>query len=620
MREITQKALLYKNLGFSIIPIGLIMFDKEGKKKINYPIAWKKYQEQIATEEEITEWFEEKQYPNIGILTGKISSLFVLDTDSYKPKYDKALIDSFNLPITPCQKTGRGGRQYFFRYYGNARNAVGAFKEDSGIDIRANGGMVIVPPSKTPLGEYAWEISPEDELCAPLPEIVENHINLHSKKDFHEMVDQKEGTRDSYIYKIGAKIIYILPQEKWDSEVFPVMEALNKTYKPPLSKSDILRIYHSLCQKERKRRGEDEIKKEPYKPSIPYKLFMETAFPAARFAIEPFFERETLNMVSAPPNTWKSWIMLIFALSMAKGTKAFNTFNAEKLGVMVVNEEDSSAGVQSRIKALGGLSASSADLSEDLPLWFRIMYGGKLTKEYIESLLVEIKEKNINVVLFDSLRAIHNAEENDSTAMQGIMDMLNILTREGITVIFTHHHRKKSLFQKSSDDPEMARGSSAISAALSGHISLEEKEREGKKYLIIRHLKSKVCEKREPFEVSIEVNNATGSVSFSFAGDMKTNDKKLMETKDAIYELLESEKRWMSRKEFIMACPFISDRTFKTALLELEKENNIVSSTRKQLREQKIAVVSEGKGNEKLYIIGDSSSEPVFGEEEDDIF
>ena len=584
-------------MGLSIIPIGSISIDKNGKKVIKYPISWRKYQKQKPTEDEVIEWFEQKQYSNIGIITGKISELFVLDCDSYKEHFDKKLFDSFQIPITPVQTTARGGKQYFFHYTGEARNATGILKEDSGMDIRANGGMVIAPPTITSYGEYTWEIPPEEEMFAPLPPELEKLFAKKERKNLQDLISLNEGSRDDSIASLVGRLSLALPQRQWLSEIWPTIQKINETYKPPLPKQDLVRIYRSITQKELARRGEKEEKQEDFAPSVPFASLMETEYPDARYAIEPFFEAETINMVSAPPNTWKSWLLLLMAASMANGVELFEKFKADKLPVMIVNEEDSARALQERMKLLG--------IKGDLPIWFRIMQGAKLEKEYIERLLVEMKEKGVKVVFFDSLRAVHNAEENDSTAMQEIMDLLKLISREGITVIFTHHHRKKTPFVKNNGDPEASRGSSAINAAVSGHISLEEVERENKKYIIVRHLKSKVCEKIDPFEIEIDT---TEGVRFTYYGLLETQDKKLTNAKNEIYALLDNNQRWISTKE-IVAMGFASERTTKTALAELRKEENVTVKTRKELLTEGVRVDSDGKKQENMYFVNKEKRE-----------
>jgi len=189
-------------------------------------------------------------------------------------------------------------------------------------------------------------------------------------------------------------------------------------------------------------------------------------------------------------------MLFLFSYHIAKETKVFDTFETKQANVLIVNEEDSLRLIQDRYKTLN-------ILDKDLPIYFRVARGAKLTEDFVKEIIDECKQKNITVVMFDSLRALNDANENDSQEMQKVMDMFKMLSRENITVVFTHHHRKKPTFGGKQDDTESSRGSTSINAAVSGHISLEEESRDDGLYLIVKHIKSKSGEKLEPFEVFV---------------------------------------------------------------------------------------------------------------------
>jgi hypothetical protein len=67
-------ALEYAKLNnYSIIPIGV------NKKPL---IKWQEYQERRASPKEIAAWWGEYEDANIGIVTGKISGITVIDIDN----------------------------------------------------------------------------------------------------------------------------------------------------------------------------------------------------------------------------------------------------------------------------------------------------------------------------------------------------------------------------------------------------------------------------------------------------------------------------------------------------------------------------------------------------------
>src|SRR5690348_5947608 len=116
-----EQAIALSDKGYSVIPIG------QNKRPL---IEWKQYQSERATREQIEAWW--KQYPqvNIGIVTGKISNLVVVDID---PRHN-GTNDPFQDIHTPTVKTGGGGWHYYFNFEEGLQNAV---EVQEGIDIRA---------------------------------------------------------------------------------------------------------------------------------------------------------------------------------------------------------------------------------------------------------------------------------------------------------------------------------------------------------------------------------------------------------------------------------------------------------------------------------------------------
>ena len=155
MSEFLKAALLYLKLGFSVIPIRA-----REKKPL---LAWEEYQNRRATEEEIKAWRSRWPDSNIGLTTGEVSGLVVFDLDSIEAKDKfKELIPDYDLATVPRSRTGKGW-QLFFKHPGTPiRNRAGIIP---GLDVRGDGGYVVVPPSIHPNGKvYRWEIPINGEL------------------------------------------------------------------------------------------------------------------------------------------------------------------------------------------------------------------------------------------------------------------------------------------------------------------------------------------------------------------------------------------------------------------------------------------------------------------------
>jgi hypothetical protein len=139
-------ALEYWDRGWSVMPLS-------GKKPA-IP-SWKALQRDRPTIGLLYHWFGivNETSHNIGVVTGKVSDLVVVDADSL----EAARWWESTFPATPliC-RTGKGAH-FYFRHPGtevrNGRHLLGR-----PIDVRGDGGYVVAPPSVHPgtLRPYAW--------------------------------------------------------------------------------------------------------------------------------------------------------------------------------------------------------------------------------------------------------------------------------------------------------------------------------------------------------------------------------------------------------------------------------------------------------------------------------
>ena len=108
----------------------------------------------------IKQWWTAWPDANIGIPTGTISRFDVLDIDPRhggEDSLEQLRKKHGHLPETIEALTGGGGRHIFFHHNPGLRNSVG---ELPGVDVRGEGGYVIVSPSMHESGKaYEWELS-----------------------------------------------------------------------------------------------------------------------------------------------------------------------------------------------------------------------------------------------------------------------------------------------------------------------------------------------------------------------------------------------------------------------------------------------------------------------------
>jgi hypothetical protein len=125
--------------------------------------AWQR--EATADPATVEQWIAQYPNANVGIATGAVSGFFVLDIDGEDGA--RWLEQQAALPPTVEALTGSGGRHFLFKLPGfSVRNSVR--KIAKGVDIRGDGGQIVVAPSVSAKGAYRWVISPAQmEIAAP---------------------------------------------------------------------------------------------------------------------------------------------------------------------------------------------------------------------------------------------------------------------------------------------------------------------------------------------------------------------------------------------------------------------------------------------------------------------
>jgi len=233
MNEFLEAALYYASLGWSVIPI---------RPKDKKPaLKWEQYQTGRASEEQIRDWWKKWPRANVGVITGGISGIIVLDVDG--PEGRESIADK-DLPPTTCAITGSGGYHYIFKHPGGeVRNFA---RRLPGLDLRGDGGYIVAPPSVHPSGGiYEWGLSPEMESPRPVPVWLKDLLGVKAHNNGTKIDPGKvlagipEGSRDTELFKYASSLrargmkreeaeILVLQAAAACSPPFPREEALAK--------------------------------------------------------------------------------------------------------------------------------------------------------------------------------------------------------------------------------------------------------------------------------------------------------------------------------------------------------------------------------------------------------
>ncbi len=241
VNQTLEAALRYAEKGYSVIPINPSAEEETGKKPL---IKWAEFQTRKANDVEIKGWWTKWPKAMVGIVTGKISNLLVMDADTQEAidKADELIPDSV---VVPAVITPRGGRHYHFAYSNGIRNS-----NDGLLHVRGEGGYAICPPSINQQGKgYSW-INEESEL-PELPSAVKEYLKDIAFSLYRSATEEREQsvtnvTKRNIIYTQGNRddslfhAAYCLIKGGASKEtVSQTIEILAKGCTPPFPESEI---------------------------------------------------------------------------------------------------------------------------------------------------------------------------------------------------------------------------------------------------------------------------------------------------------------------------------------------------------------------------------------------
>jgi archaellum biogenesis ATPase FlaH len=441
---LTEALYLSENLGWSIIPVST------EKKPL---IEWKKYQEEKSTVEEITDWFVSYPNANIGVVTGKISNLIVVDID---PRHGGTDEELKHLP-TVKSATGGGGWHYYFQYKDGVQNRA-AIKP--GIDIRGEGGYVILPPSLHISGKaYEWIVSPEEASLLDYPyELFQGGETKIGNNDWATILSgSPEGQRNTNATKVIGKLLSAYPEQEWDEFVFPLVRDWNNQNEPPLSLEELESIFNSLIKRELVNREESNLLQQytngramQWKEPVLLSSLTIDKTPID-WIWEGFLAKGQITLFSSLWKTGKT-TLTCWLLKSIEDSLSFIGKETKSVNVLVISEESD---------AIWARRKEEFDFGQTTWVNTRPLNRRMTTSEWLEFLERTVdfcKEKNIDLVIIDTLSTFWPVrDENDAPQVSSALLPLNKLQEENLAVLLIHHDRKSG-----GEEGTASRGSGAL--------------------------------------------------------------------------------------------------------------------------------------------------------------
>lgn len=232
-----ERALAYTELGWAVFP--LIPNSKR-------PLTQNGFKDASKDPAVIKRWWAQHPAANVGLATGEVSGLVVVDIDVKNGAKGKESLDLLSgMTPTLTAQTPSGGWHLYYASPGPTRCRTGLLP---GIDIKADGGYVVAPASQITGKPYEW-VDAEAHI-AMLPETI---AALLAKPNEHKSTVLPEdnaaipaGLRNSTLASIAGTMRRRNLQYE---EMIVELKAVNdKRCQPPLPDLEVESIAKSISR------------------------------------------------------------------------------------------------------------------------------------------------------------------------------------------------------------------------------------------------------------------------------------------------------------------------------------------------------------------------------------
>ena len=539
-----ENALDYYDRGLCIIPV---------TPRDKFPACkWEQYFYNRPSRDEIIAWWTDNPEYNIGLITGKVSKIVVVDVEVEGVKnVDKILED---MPTRIISKSGSGGYHLFYSYPNTISKISNKVKILPNVDIRGDCGLIVLPPSTHPTGnEYSWIMSGKIGAFNP------RWIQKAENDSFNPAINKKwitsildgvgKGVRnDSATKLVGYYISKGLPEDV----IYKLITDWNIKNEPPLPESDINIIIKSVTNTSKKNSVKSEASGEIFRLMEWNDYAVEYGDNRIKWAVEDWLPDNTIAFIVSPPGSFKTWLLLDLAVSISTGVPFLGQFPVLRQGpVILIQQEDFHGGIVERLSTIAydrfmdgrvsidaGSGFSTNMFPEKIPIFVHpdrnLKFDNKEVMDKLEDAISLIRPK---LVIVDPL---YTATSTDDFMMKSAEQMLRLKKLRDdydCSFMIAHHTSKRKSDSKMRED---LWGSQFLNAFLeTGWQMRPDSEMSENIVNIRRHFKVKG--NMETVQLTFDIQT---DVDFKYSvrvGEVKqTQDQKAL---DLVTIIMESDKR-----------------------------------------------------------------------------
>lgn len=429
MNERLEAALRYaQERGWAVLPLN-------GK----VPIAGSHgYKDATTDESKIRAWWEADPDRNVGVATGVVSGIVVVDVDG--PEGEDALEELLGSDEqkTLQVRTPRGRHLYFG--YPTSGPPIGrkiGLREK--LDLLGEGGYVVAPPSVNQETGAAYKIASDQEL-APLPDVLLSlATSIDEKRLFRVPERLEEPHRNTTLYRLGR---FMRDKGASHEAIRAALIAENNAKcHPPIPQKDVVATARSAAQHE------------VTDPMVGFNLLTDEqllTLPDPEWLVSGHLPAGGLAVLYGKPGSGKSFLALDWSMHVATGKSWLERFDVRPGPVLYVIAE---GGTSFKLRVQAWHDAFKA--RPPTGAFFLLNAVNLMDLDEVTDLVLQIAAQmpgSPALVVFDTLaRSMAGGDENTQKDMgKAVAGADRVRHETGATVLLPHHSRRADAEERGS--------------------------------------------------------------------------------------------------------------------------------------------------------------------------
>lgn len=507
-RSMLDEALEYLSLGYPIFPVCTPLMgkhfhrDRDRRQDVECPpekhgktpmVPWREYQERLPARQQVEQWWIRWPNANIGMVTGVLSGVVVLDCDSSEAR--QLAMDRGGLDKTPAVWTGKvGGVHYWLAHpVEEVRNFTRGRKEKiRGLDFRGDGGYVLLPPSvhREQKRRYRWVENTAGLRLAPIPPWLMDLLRgdgdaggdtpdgARERFNLDDILNGVgEGARDDTLWRYAGKLRHDdVPLDHAEALMRMAARLCRPSFDEDIAVEKVRRAYReyepggagpSMADADwfsPQKDTEDGLplpdaatESDSAPQAIPWTVFnaeefLAIEYPPIQWRVEGYLRERSILFNFGPPGSIKTFVATDAALGIASGGLFLGKFPCAQGRVLIVQEDTLGSDYQQTYlrPMLAARGLTGADLRETLfiapPADFAFDQA-----ERLRDLCAWLDEFRPELLVIDSFYLMYSGRKED---LIGVMKLMKrIRNKFGCAIWVIDHNRKGQGKNSEGEDP-----------------------------------------------------------------------------------------------------------------------------------------------------------------------